>query len=49
MNMMTYNPAEWWKTVYVRQYIRFRFGKLEHVIDHYRSRPGTGVSSVGFK
>lgn len=27
------------KDVYVRQYVRMRFGKLESVCQHYRSRP----------
>lgn len=27
------------RTVYVHNYVRFRFGKWEHVTDHYRSRP----------
>jgi hypothetical protein len=25
------------KCVHVRQYVRFRFGRWEHVIQHYRS------------
>lgn len=28
------------KTVYVRRYPRFRFGRWEDVTDHYRSPPG---------
>jgi hypothetical protein len=28
------------KTVYVRQYMRFRFGKYESVCQHWRSHPG---------
>ncbi|RZT04139.1 hypothetical protein EV582_5021 [Duganella sp. BK701] len=27
------------KTVFVRQYIRFRFGRLENVCQHWRSLP----------
>jgi hypothetical protein len=30
----------WWdKSVFVRNYWRFRKGKWEHVCDHYRSWP----------
>ena len=46
--MKYFNPREWWKTVYVRTYIRFRFGKWENVIDHYRSRPYQGHERSGF-
>ncbi len=28
------------KAVHVRSYVRFRFGRLEHVCGHYRSFPG---------
>lgn len=28
------------KTVYVREYTRFRFGKFESVCQHWRSHPG---------
>lgn len=28
------------KTVHVRAYVRFRFGKLEDVCSHWRSHPG---------
>jgi hypothetical protein len=28
------------KSVFVNAYIRWRFGKLEHVCSHYRSLPG---------
>lgn len=28
------------KSVYVRQYTRFRWGKLEYVCQHWRSYPG---------
>jgi len=28
------------KTVFVRAYVRFRFGKLENVCQHWRSHPG---------
>ncbi len=28
------------KTVYVRRYPRFRFGRWEDVTDHFRSPPG---------
>nr|MBS3723974.1 hypothetical protein [Delftia sp. PE138] len=28
------------KTVHVRQYVRFRLGKLEQVCEHWRSHPG---------
>lgn len=27
------------KSVYVRNYVRWRFERLEHVCDHYRSHP----------
>lgn len=27
------------KTVYVRPYVRWRFDRLEHVVDHYRGNP----------
>jgi hypothetical protein len=27
------------KTVFVRDYLRLRFGKWEHVSSHYRNRP----------
>lgn len=27
------------KSVYVREYVRWRFGRLENVTDHYRSHP----------
>lgn len=27
------------KTVFVREYVRLRFGRLEHVCQHWRSRP----------
>lgn len=30
------------KTVHVRAYIRFRFGRLENVCEHCRSCPGQG-------
>lgn len=28
------------KSVFVRAYIRFRFGRIEHVTQHFRSYPG---------
>lgn len=28
------------KSVFVRAYIRLRFGKIEHVCQHWRSAPG---------
>ncbi len=28
------------KNIFVRMYVRFRFGKLEHVCQHWRSYPG---------
>lgn len=28
------------KNVFVRAYVRFRFGRHEHVIQHWRSHPG---------
>jgi len=28
------------RTVFVRAYVRFRFGKLENVCQHWRSHPG---------
>jgi hypothetical protein len=28
------------KSVFVRTYIRFRYGRLENVCQHYRSYPG---------
>ena len=28
------------RSVYVRPYVRFRFGRFEHVRDHCRSLPG---------
>jgi len=28
------------KSVFVRAYIRFRFGRLENVCQHWRSHPG---------
>lgn len=28
------------KGVFVRQYVRLRFGKIEHVCQHWRSHPG---------
>lgn len=28
------------KAVHVPPYVRFRFGKLEHVCEHWRSHPG---------
>lgn len=30
------------RAVYVRHYIRFRFGRWENVIEHCRSYPGQG-------
>lgn len=27
------------KTVFVRAYTRFRFGRIEHVVQHWRSHP----------
>lgn len=27
------------KSVYVRPYVRWRFDRLEHVVDHFRSYP----------
>lgn len=32
-------PFERWKGVFVRQYTRFRFGRIESVVQHYRSYP----------
>jgi hypothetical protein len=29
-----------WKNVFVRAYFRFRFGRKEHVCQHWRSNPG---------
>ena len=29
-----------WKSVFVRTYVRFRFGRREHVCQHWRSHPG---------
>ena len=29
-----------WKSVFVRAYARFRFGRREHVCQHWRSHPG---------
>ncbi len=34
------SPASRTKTVYVRRYPRFRFGRWEDVTDHFRSPPG---------
>ena len=31
------------KTVFVRAYVRFRHGKIEHVVQHWRSAPYQGV------
>ena len=45
--MRSFNPREPWKTVHVRAYTRFRLGKLEYVIDHFRSYPGMGMSGSG--
>lgn len=28
------------KSVFVRAYLRFRFGRIEHVCQHWRSHPG---------
>lgn len=28
------------KTVFVRAYLRFRFGRIESVVSHWRSHPG---------
>lgn len=28
------------KNVFVRAYVRFRFGRIEHVCQHWRSWPG---------
>lgn len=28
------------KSVFVRAYVRFRFGRLENVCQHWRSHPG---------
>lgn len=36
MGTALYKP----KSVFVRAYIRFRFGKLEHVCQHFRPAPG---------
>jgi hypothetical protein len=35
MAYATFNP----KNVFVRAYVRFRFGKLENVCQHWRSAP----------
>lgn len=35
--MNTYNAL---RSVFVRAYLRFRFGRLEHVCQHWRSHPG---------
>ncbi len=32
------------KLVHVNSYLRVRFGKLEHVSEHYRRWPGTASS-----
>lgn len=37
---MRYVAYSWPKTVHVRPYVRFRFGKHEHVCEHWRSYPG---------
>ncbi|QXI53868.1 hypothetical protein [Pseudomonas alvandae] len=34
------SPANRVKSVYVRRYPRFRFGRWENVTDHFRSPPG---------
>lgn len=34
---MTYTR---WKSVFVRAYVRSRFGRREHVCKHWRSPPG---------
>lgn len=36
MGISHYKP----KSVFVRAYVRFRFGRLENVIQHFRSHPG---------
>jgi hypothetical protein len=35
--MNTYNAI---RRVFVRAYLRIRFGRLEHVCQHWRSHPG---------
>jgi hypothetical protein len=30
------------KSVHVTAYVRWRFGRLEHVCSHFRSMPGQG-------
>lgn len=29
-----------WKSVFVRAYVRFRYGRREQVCQHWRSNPG---------
>jgi len=33
-------PISRLKSVFVSPYVRFRFGRLEHVCQHWRSHPG---------
>lgn len=37
-----------WRPVFVRAYTRIRFGRLEYVIQHCRSRPGQHRFNQGF-